>query len=174
MGAERPPTFSEPPRKNKMNKLLARTLLATSLALAAPVAAQAADANGILALTPPASATAVQTDPIRITGVEVVKAWDDHAKGSFAGMMNVTFTNTNPATATEILFVLRDQGGRLIDQYKDVGKYVQGQSITHGFFDLQMTRQLQMKAEKATFADGSVWTSSEEFQPVTRRQASGE
>jgi hypothetical protein len=86
----------------------------------------------------------------------------------------VTFTNTNPVTATEILFVLRDQSGRYVDQYKDVGKYAQGQSITHGFFDLQMTRQLQMKAEKATFADGSVWTSSDEVQPVSRRQASGE
>jgi hypothetical protein len=141
---------------NTMLKLFARTLLATSLALAAPVAAQAAD-------------------PIRITGVDVVKAWDDHAfKGSFAGMMNVTFTNTNPVTATEILFVLRDQGGRVIDQYKDVGKYAQGQSITHGFFDLQMTRQLQIRAERAAFADGSVWTSSDEVQPVSRRQASGE
>jgi hypothetical protein len=155
-----------------MNKLFARTLLATSLALAAPVAAQAADANGILALTPP-STTAAQADPIRITGVDVVKAWDDHAfKGTFAGMMNVTFTNTNPVTATEILFVLRDQGGRVVDQYKDVGNSAQGQSITHGFFDLQMTRQLQIKAERATFADGSVWTPAEDFQPVSRRQAS--
>ena len=157
-----------------MNKLLARTLLATSIALAVTASAQATDTNGPLALTPPPSTTAAQTDPIRITGTEVVKAWDDHAKGSFAGMMHVTFTNTNPVTATEILFVLRDQGGRVIDQYKDVGKYVQGQSITHGFFDLQMTQLLQIKAEKATFADGSVWVSSEEFQPVSRRQASGE
>jgi hypothetical protein len=160
-----------PKKEHIMNRLLARTLLATSIALAAPVAAQAADANASLALTPGATA---QANPIRITGTEVVKAWDDHAKGSFAGMMNVTFTNTNPVAATEILFVLRDPSGRMVDQYRDVGKYPQGQSITHGFFDLQMTRQLEIKAEKATFADGSVWVPSEETQPVSRRQASGE
>jgi hypothetical protein len=154
-----------------MNRLLARTLLATSVAFAAPVAAQAADANGSLALTPAATA---QADPIRITATEVVKAWDDHAKGSFAGTMNVTFTNTNPVAATEILFVLRDPGGGVVDEYKDVGKYAQGRSITHGFFDLEMTRQLRIKAERATFADGSVWTSTDEVQPVSRRQDSGE
>jgi hypothetical protein len=157
-----------------MNKLLARTVLATSLALAAPAAVQAADAHGSLAVTPAAPAATTQVNPIRITDVQVVKAWDDHTHGSFAGMMNVTFTNTNPVTATEILFVLRDQGGRVIDQYEDVGKYAQGQSFSHGFFDVEMTRQLQIEAEKATFADGSVWTSSGDFQPVTRRQASSE
>jgi hypothetical protein len=175
MGAQ---ALSGPPditkKEHIMNKLFARTLLATSLALAAPVAAQAADANASLALTPAAPTAASQANPIRISGTEVVKAWDDHAKGSFAGMMNVTFTNTNPVTATEIVFVLREPGGRVIDQFKDVGKYPQGQTITHGFFDLQMTRQLEIKAEKATFADGSVWASSEETQPVSRRQASGE
>ena len=157
-----------------MNRLLARTVLATSLALTISAAAQAADANGPLALTPATSTTVAQADPIRITDVQVAKAWDDHAKFIFAGMINVTFTNTNPVTASEILFVLRDQGGRIIDQYKDVGKYAQGQSISHGFFDVQMTRELQIKAERATFADGSVWTSTDEFQPVSRRQASGE
>jgi hypothetical protein len=157
-----------------MNKLFARTLLATSLALGTPLAAQATDANGILALTPPASTTVGQTDPIRITGIEVDKAWHNDAMFTFPGMMYVTFTNTNPVTATQILFVLRDQGGGVVDQYKDVGTYAQGQSITHGFFDLKMTRQLQIKAERVTFSDGSVWTNSEDLQPVSRRQASGE
>jgi hypothetical protein len=153
-----------------MNRHFAQTLFIGSIALALPLGANAADTSVSSALTPGASTAAGQANPIRITDIQVTKAWHTEDKFTQPRMVTITFANQNALPATEIVFDLRDSGGRIINQYRDAGKYAQGKSITHGFFDVHVPRRFQMDAAKVTFEDGSVWTASEEAAPV-RRQA---
>jgi hypothetical protein len=152
-----------------MNRHFAQTLFTGYIALGAPLGANAADTTVPSGLTPAVS-TVGQADPIRITDIQVTKAWHTEDKFTQPRMVSITFANQNALPATEIIFNLRDTGGRLINQYRDAGKYAQGQSVTHGFFDVHVPRRFKMNAEKVTFEDGSVWTASEES-PRSRRQA---
>jgi hypothetical protein len=121
---------------------------------------------------PEASTAARQTNPIRITDIQTTKAWHTEDKFYQPRMVNVSFINLNAVPALEIIFDLRDVSGRLINRYKDIGKYVQGQTVTHGFFDVHVPRAFQMDAVRVAFADGSVWTTPPDSPPPSRRQAS--
>jgi hypothetical protein len=154
-----------------MNTHFTKTLSIAYFAFALPLGANAADTTVTSALATGASTAVEQPNPVRITGVQVTKAWHTDDKFDQPRMVNITFANQSPLTATEIVFSLRDSGGRVINQYKDVGKYTQGQSVTHGFFDLHVPQRFQMSAVKVTFADGSVWATTEQT-PPSRRQAS--
>jgi hypothetical protein len=155
-----------------MTKHFTRALFITSVALAAPLGAMATETALSSVPTPAASTAAWQTNPIRITDIQTTKAWHTEDKFFQPRMVNVTFSNLNAVPAIEIVFDLRDVGGRLINRYKDVGKYVQGQSVTHGFFDVHVPRAFQMDAVRVAFADGSVWTPSPDMPAPSRRQAS--
>jgi hypothetical protein len=155
-----------------MTRHFTRALFITSVALAAPLGALATETALSSAPTPAASTAAWQTNPIRIIDVQTTKAWHTEDKFFQPRMVNVTFVNLNAVAATEIVFDLRDVGGRLINRYKDVGKYMQGQSVTHGFFDEHVPRAFQMDAVRVAFADGSVWTTPPEMPPPSRRQTS--
>jgi hypothetical protein len=149
-----------------------QALFITSAALAVPLEAMAAQTAASSPPTPAASTAASQTNPIRITDIQTTKAWHTEDKFYQPRTVNVTFINLNPVPAIEIVFDLRDGGGRLINRYKDVGKYMQGQSVTHGFFDVHVPRAFQMDAVRVAFADGSVWTTPPDMPPPSRRQAS--
>jgi hypothetical protein len=109
----------------------------------------------------PALATAaeMQTGPIQLNKVEITQSYGVRDQFS-PGLVTVAFTNQNDAPATDIVFAL-ESDGNVIDRYEDVGSYVKGETIRHSFQDDQINNDQQLTVEKATFADGSVWSNTE-------------
>jgi hypothetical protein len=106
----------------------------------------------------PALATAaeMQTGPIQLNKVEITQSYGDRNQFS-PGLVTVAFTNQNASPATDIVFAL-ESDGNVIDRYEDVGSYAKGETVRHSFQDIQIDNDQQLTVEKATFADGSVWS----------------
>lgn len=103
-----------------------------------------------------ASAQTQSQSPIRLDRVEITQSYG--SRDEFApGLVTVAFTNENDAPATDIVFAL-ESDGKVIDRYEDVGTYVKGETVRHSFQDAQIDNDQQLAVEKATFADGSVWS----------------
>jgi hypothetical protein len=140
--------------------ILARTLLATSIALAAPLAASAAPTAPGVALAP--SAPIVVRD---------VNAQPTGSENQGPGFLSVTFTNTSNVAANEVVFEL-DANGRYNRIIRDVGTFAPGVAIKHAYYDLSGASDQQVKVIKVQFNDGSTWTNDGQAAPRSRRQAS--
>jgi hypothetical protein len=141
-----------------MNSHIAGAIAAAAIALAAPAAASAAD------------------EPIQVDHVAVSPASDFSNNFAYPGIVDVSFTNTNPTAATDVVFAVRGYKGRYIDEINDVGNFAPGQTIRHSFNGVltgsPQEPNLTVEVEKATFADGTTWTPSLPSAPVLRRQSS--
>jgi hypothetical protein len=139
-----------------MNAHITRTVAASFLALCAPAAALAAG------------------DPIQLNAAQISESSGQKNAFAYPGIVTVSFTNTNPVSATDIVFAVRGNKGRYIDAFEDVGTYAQGQAVRHTFTGVLTgndSEQNKVEVEKATFADGSVWLQPVPSAPVLRRQS---
>lgn len=110
----------------------------------------------LLAGSPVIASAQTQSGPIRLDKVEITQSYG--SLDEFApGLVTVAFTNENDAPATDIVFDLQS-GGKLLDRYEDVGTYAKGETVRHSFQDIQIANDQELTVEKATFADGSVWS----------------
>jgi hypothetical protein len=141
------------------HSILSRTLLATSIALATPLAASAAPTAPAIALASsvPIVVRDVNTQP---TGAE----------NQGPGFLSLTFTNTSNVGANEVVFEL-DANGRYDRLIDDVGTFAPGVAIKHGYFDLSGASDQHVKVIKVQFNDGSTWANPGESAPRSRRQA---
>jgi len=139
-----------------MNTIISRTLLATSIVLAAPFAANAAP---VVAL-----ATSV---PIVVSDVNVQPTGSEDQG---PGFVSLAFKNTSSVAANEVTFEL-DANGRYNRQIDDVGTFAPGVVIKHAYFDFSGASDQQIKVIKAQFTDGTSWTNADAAAPRSRRQA---
>ena len=125
---------------------LAATLSAALLLSATPVLA--------------AEATAPQAGPIHVDAAQLYgqNIEDEDSDGSVPNSVKIQFTNTNASPATDIVFAL-ESNGVVIGRVEDAGSFADGVKISHTFFDDELSDSQQVAVEKATFADGTVWTS---------------
>jgi hypothetical protein len=142
------------------HSILARTLLASSMALATPLAASAAPNAPALAFASSA--------PIAVSDVN---AQPTGTENQGPGFLSVTFTNTSNVAANEVVFEL-DANGRYNRLIHDVGTFAPGVAIKHGYYDLSGASDQQVKVVKVKFNDGTSWSNSEATAPRSRRQAS--
>lgn len=140
-----------------MNTIISRTMLATSIVLAAPLAANAAPTDSALALASSA--------PIVVSDINVQPTNQQNP-----GFLSLAFKNTSNVAASEVVFEL-DANGRYNRQIDDVGTFAPGAIITHGYFDNSGASDQQVKVVKVQFADGTIWSNAEATAPRSRRQA---
>jgi hypothetical protein len=149
-----------PDRKNTMkHSILTRTLLATSVALATPLAASAASTAPAIALASSAPIV-VQDVNVQPTGAE----------NSGPGFVSLAFTNTSNVTANEVWFAL-GANGRYDRRIHDVGTFAPGVAIKHAYFDYSGASNQQVKVVKVQYTDGTTWTTPDQSWPRSRRQA---
>ena len=86
------------------------------------------------------------------------------------GTVTVSFTNLAPQAASEVLFLVRDNTGRVIDSYDDRGTFSQGATIRNAFTTREAHGTPKVDVETVTFVDGSEWVTGQP-NPLTRRQA---
>jgi hypothetical protein len=150
-----------PDRKNSMKtSILSRALLATGIALATPLAANAAP-------TAPAIALASSSAPIVVRDVNVQPTG---AENSGPGFVSLAFTNTSNVAANEVWFAL-GANGRYDRRIHDVGTFAPGVAIRHAYFDNSGASNQAIKVVKVQFADGTTWTNPDQNWPHSRRQA---
>jgi hypothetical protein len=106
-----------------------------------------------------ASAAPTQVGPIHIDGVQLIEqaaAEDENYNRPDA--VDISFTNSNRAPATDIVFAL-ESNGAVIDQFNDVGSFAPGVRVNHRFASDALTMgNAQLAVAKVTFADGTVWS----------------
>jgi hypothetical protein len=104
-----------------------------------------------------AAAELVEVAPVRIDSVEL-----DESYGAFyefePEVVNIAFTNTNAATATEVLFDLVSDNGAVITQLDDVGTFEQDATVLHRFPDVYFGDGQHLEVGHVRFADGTSWT----------------
>jgi hypothetical protein len=137
---------------------IARTLLATSIALAAPLAANAAPTAPVLALASSA--------PIAVSDINFQTTNQQNP-----GFLSLAFKNTSNVAASEVVFEL-DENGHYSRKIDDVGTFAPGVTIKHGYFDFSTASDQDVKVIKVQFVDGTTWTNAGETAPRSRRQAS--
>jgi hypothetical protein len=103
------------------------------------------------------AAELVEVVPIRIDSVEI-----DQSYGAFyefePEVLNVAFTNTDPKTATDVVFNLVGDDGLLIAQYDDPGNFAQNATVLQRFPDGYFESGQHLEVGHVRFADGSTWT----------------
>ena len=107
-----------------------------------------------------AEATSQQTGPIHIDGAQLYgqNIEDEDSDGAVPNSVKIEFTNSNASPATDIVFAL-ESDGVVIGHVHDAGTFASGVKVSHTFFDDELSESQQVAVEKATFADGTVWTS---------------
>ncbi len=127
---------------------LAATLSAALLISATPVLA--------------AEATTPQAGPIHIDGVQLYgqNIEDEDSDGAVPNSVKIAFTNTSASPATDVVFAL-ESNGVVIGEVEDAGSFANGVTVSHTFFDDELSDSQQVAVEKATFADGTVWNSAD-------------
>jgi hypothetical protein len=129
--------------------VIAKALLATSIAISAPLAASAAEAAA----------------PIAVSDVNVQPSGSLNQNGP--GFISLAFANTSNMTANEVVFELN--AGNAARQIRDIGSFAPGVTIRHAFYDLSASPDQQIKVIKVQYADGSTWSNAD--MPHSRRQA---
>ena len=116
-----------------------------------------------------ASATSDVDSPVRINGMQIapIVRGDGDAE---SGTVTVSFTNLAPQAANEVLFLVHDSSGRVIDSYDDRGTFSQGATIRNTFTMRDAHSAPKVDVEKITFVDGSEWVAGQS-NPLSRRQA---
>jgi hypothetical protein len=104
-----------------------------------------------------AFAETVQVSPIRIDRVEIEQSNEVYNQFE-PGLVSVTFTNTNAAAATDVVFDLLGYDGAIIAQYNDVGTFAQDQPVRQRFPDIHIHDNQQLEVDQVTFADGTSWS----------------
>jgi hypothetical protein len=125
-------------------------------------AAAALGAALILAGSPAfaSAAEGMQSGPIRIDNVQLYgMAVSDDENMNVPAYAAVAFTNEYDAPATEVVFVL-ETNGFVIDRFDDVGTFGKGVTIHHRFAENRSGIDQRVAVERASFADGTVWTNS--------------
>jgi hypothetical protein len=136
------------------------------------ISATAALGVAVLLAGAPALASTIetQTGPIHLERVQITQSYGDRDQFS-PGLITVAFTNQNDTPATDIVFAL-ESDGKVIDRFEDVGSYAKGETIRHNFEDTQIANGQQLSVEKATFADGTVWSNAAvSYAPATSAPA---
>jgi hypothetical protein len=107
-----------------------------------------------------ASAADMQSGPIHINGLTFSGGFSSDADGDEAtflpGFANISFTNQNALTATDVVFALETHG-YVIERFNDVGSFAPGVAIHHSFPETQPDDTMRVAVAEATFADGTVW-----------------
>jgi hypothetical protein len=107
-----------------------------------------------------ASAADIQSGPIHINELTLTGGFSADADGDDAtylpGAANISFTNRNAVTATDVVFALETEG-YVVDRFNDVGSFAPGVTIHHRFGETQPTDNMRVAVAQATFADGTVW-----------------
>jgi hypothetical protein len=132
--------------------VISKVLLATSIAVSAPLAASAAQTAA----------------PIAVSDVNVQPSGSLNQSGP--GFISLAFANTSNVTANEVVFELNT--GSAARQIDDVGSFAPGATIRHAFYDLSSSPDQQIKVIKVQYADGSTWSNADMPVPTSRRQAS--
>jgi hypothetical protein len=135
-------------------KLVTATLSAALILAGAPGLASAAD---------------IQSGPIHINQVKATGGFFSDADGSEAtylpGMVDISFTNRNAATANDVVFAV-ENNGYVAKRFNDVGSFSTGTTINHRFPETNPTDGMRVAVARATFDDGSVWVNPEVPQPL--------
>jgi hypothetical protein len=108
-----------------------------------------------------ASAADMQAGPIHIQNVQIygqVLSYDENDIVPVSAA--ITFKNEYNAPATDIVFALQSNGV-VVRSFHDVGTFSKGVTIKHRFPDNQAGGDQRVAVAHATFADGTVWSSSE-------------
>ena len=117
-----------------------------------------------------ASAANIQSGPIHINRVKVSGGTFSDADGSettiLPGMVAISFTNRNAATANDVVFAVEDNG-YVAKRINDVGMFSTGTTINHSFPETNPTDGMRVAVARATFDDGSVWVNPEVPEPLT-------
>jgi hypothetical protein len=100
------------------------------------------------------TSTTLVSSPVTVSNVYVQAL--SASSGGGTGSVSVTFRNESKVVVTEIVFEL-DVHGAPANEYRDVGKYAPGATVTHSFLDTSGSPDQQLKIAKVTFADGSTW-----------------
>jgi hypothetical protein len=107
-----------------------------------------------------ASAADMQSGPIHINLLTLSGGYSADADGDEAtilpGAANISFTNRNAVTATDVVFALETHGF-VIDRFNDVGSFAPGVTINHRFPESQPSDDMRVAVAEATFSDGTVW-----------------
>jgi hypothetical protein len=108
----------------------------------------------------PAFAADVQSGPIHINQLTLSGGYSADPNGDqpniLPGAVNISFTNQNTATATNVVFSLETHGF-VIESFNDTGSFAPGVAIHHSFPEAQPSNGMRVAVAKATFADGTVW-----------------
>jgi hypothetical protein len=111
-----------------------------------------------------ASAANLQPGPIHINGVKVSGGTFSDPDGFeptiLPGMLHVSFTNRNAATANDVVFGV-EMNGYVVKRFNDVGSFSTGTTIDHSFPETNPTGRMRVVVEKATFDNGRVWINPE-------------
>lgn len=108
----------------------------------------------------PAFAAGMQSGPIHIDNVQIYGGTTTNADDGtivVPGSTAIAFTNEYGSAATDVVFALENHG-YVVDRFDDVGSFATGVSVVHQFAVDQANLEMRVVVEKATFADGSVWT----------------
>ena len=153
-----------------MNTLIARSILAASVAFAMPLAANAAQAPAPVVAVVSATDAALG-GPIQLNAVTIQPSSGWQNNFAYSGLTTIAFTNTSSVPVTRIVFTLHGNQGQIIGHITDAGNYVHGQTVRHTFVNNEIDPQQSLNVEEATFADGSVWSNAQPAAPVSFRQA---
>jgi hypothetical protein len=108
----------------------------------------------------PAFAADMQSGPIHINQFTLSGGYSTDADGGqgniLPGALNISFTNENAATATNVVFAVETHG-YVIKSFNDAGSFAPGVAIRHSFPEAQPSGDMRVAVAKATFTDGSVW-----------------
>jgi hypothetical protein len=111
-----------------------------------------------------ASAANIQPGPIQINGVNVSGGYSSDPDGFdpniLPGMLHVSFTNRNAATAKDVVFRV-EMNGYVTKHFNDIGSFSTGTTIDHSFPETNPTSHVRLVVEKATIDNGSVWINPE-------------
>jgi hypothetical protein len=123
-----------------------------------------------------ASATNLQSGPIHINQVKVSGGFFSDADGSEAtilpGMVTISFTNRDAATANDVEFAV-ETNGYVAKRFNDVGSFSTGTTIDHRFPETDPTDGMRVAVARATFDDGSVWVNPQVPEPLVPDQHVG-
>jgi hypothetical protein len=118
----------------------------------------------LLAAAPVAASAQTSASPIVVTST--VTTHGDYGRFQpipVPGQVIVTFKNVSAQTVKDVLFsVVNIDGNVEVGEIDDVGTFSPNVSITHVFsnnYDLIGPVEVKLVPLRATFADGSAWTS---------------
>jgi hypothetical protein len=105
-----------------------------------------------------ASAAQAQMGPIRIDNVQLFGiAVNDDVNMNVPAIAQIAFTNEYDVPATEIVFVV-ERNGYVIDRFQENGIFAKGITVNERFPETNGGAGERVAVERASFADGTVWT----------------